>query len=79
MTKNKWELWKEKNPGDSVRPWDMINPKIEKISEEEAKKRLDICFSCDRLIKLTTQCKECGCFMNLKTKLPHASCPIGKW
>lgn len=79
MTKSKWELWKEKNPGDSVRPWDMINPKIEKLSEEKSQKRLDICFGCDRLIKLTTQCKECGCFMNAKTKLPHASCPIGKW
>lgn len=77
--KSKWELWKEKNPGDPARPWDMMNPNIEKLSEEDAKKRLEICLSCEHLIKVTTQCKKCGCFMNLKTKLPHASCPVGKW
>lgn len=79
MKKSKWELWKEKNPGDSVRPWDMMNPKIERVSDEIAKKRYDMCLSCDKLIHVTKQCKECGCFMNAKTKLPHASCPIGKW
>lgn len=79
MTKSKWELWKEKGKGDPVRPWDMINPKIERVSEQEANKRLNICLGCDRLIKLTTQCKECGCFMNAKTKLAHSSCPLGKW
>jgi hypothetical protein len=62
-----------------ARPWDVFNKNIEKINTEEQKKRLDICFSCDRLIKLTTQCKECGCLMNLKTSLPHAFCPLGKW
>jgi hypothetical protein len=31
------------------------------------------------LIKLTSQCKKCGCFMEAKTKLPNAECPIGKW
>ena len=25
------------------------------------------------------KCKECGCFMNRKTWLKDASCPIGKW
>jgi hypothetical protein len=79
MSKNKWEMWKEKNPEDALMPWDMLNPKIEKASEEVAKKRLKICMSCDRLIKSTKQCKECKCFMNLKTKLAIASCPIGKW
>jgi hypothetical protein len=79
MTKSKWELWKEKNTGDTVRPWDMINPKIEKLSKEDAQKRLDICMSCDRLFKKTVQCKECGCYMPAKTQLPHASCPLGKW
>ena len=79
MTKSKWELWKEKNAGDKIVPWDIINPKIEKLSKEETNKRLDICLNCDRLIKLTRQCKECGCFMDMKARLPHASCPIGKW
>lgn len=79
MTKTKWELWKEKNPGDKIVPWDLINPKIEKLNKEDTDKRLEICLSCDRLIKLTRQCKECGCFMDMKARLPHASCPIGKW
>ena len=76
---SKWDLWKEKSNGDTVRPWDMINPKIEKLSEKESSKRLNVCLGCDRLIKLTNQCKECGCFMDMKVKLPHATCPIGKW
>jgi hypothetical protein len=79
MSNSRWDIWKEKNKGDKVVPWDIINPKINKLSEEESQKRLDMCLSCDRLIKVTTQCKECGCFMNAKTKLPHAYCPIGKW
>jgi hypothetical protein len=77
--KNKWQMWKEKNPEDPARPWDLLNPKIKNVSPEVAKKRLDICYGCDRLIKSTHQCKECGCIMNLKVKLPHASCPLGKW
>ena len=79
MTKTKWQIWKEKNSGDVVRPWDIINPKIEKLPKKEYQKRLDICLGCDRLIKSTKQCKECGCFMNIKAQLPHASCPLGKW
>jgi hypothetical protein len=75
---SKWQEWQEKN-NDNVKPWDMFNPNIEKLSEEVAQKRLDMCLGCDRLIKITNQCKECGCFMNLKTKLPNAFCPIGKW
>ena len=76
---SRWELWKEKNNGDTVRPWDMLNPKIEKLPKIDFNKRLNICLGCDRLIKLTNQCKECGCFMDLKAQLPHATCPIGKW
>lgn len=41
--------------------------------------RLDICRSCPELIKFTLQCKQCGCFMAIKTKLQGATCPIGKW
>ena len=62
-----------------ARPWDIFNKNIQQIGVEEQRKRLEICHSCDRLIKLTTQCKECGCFMNAKTALPHAFCPLGKW
>lgn len=79
MKKTKWQIWKESNKEMISRPWDFINPKIKKVSNKIAKERYDICLSCDKLILLTKQCKECKCFMNLKTQLPHASCPIKKW
>lgn len=62
-----------------ARPWDLFNKNIQKVSEDISEKRMSICNSCEHLIALTSQCKKCGCFMNLKTKLPHAECPIGKW
>lgn len=72
-----WKRYKE-NLGDS-RPWDLINPNTEYLNDEDTGKRLDLCRSCDKYIKLTHQCKMCGCFMNLKAKLKNASCPLGKW
>tara|TARA_Y100001963_G_C6462933_1_gene301015 strand:- start:148 stop:516 length:369 start_codon:yes stop_codon:yes gene_type:complete len=42
-------------------------------------KRWDECSSCEYLIKATNQCKKCGCFMKVKTKISTARCPIGKW
>lgn len=72
-----WKQWKE-NLGET-RPWDLINPTTEYVSKEIAEKRFLICRSCPELIKLTKQCKKCGCLMHLKTKLENATCPIGKW
>jgi rRNA maturation protein Nop10 len=46
---------------------------------EIAKDRLDVCKECERYIKLTTQCRECGCFMSVKTLWPSANCPLDKW
>lgn len=77
MTKSKWQQYKE-NLGET-RPWDLINPNIENVSKEIADSRYSICKGCPEFIKLTTQCKKCGCFMHLKTKLPNAECPLGKW
>lgn len=64
--------------GDT-RPWDMLNPNTEYLPEAEANARYDICKACPELIKLTKQCKKCGCFMAAKTKMTAAKCPIGKW
>jgi len=72
-----WQKYKEKL--GTTRPWDVVNPNIEKASEEEASKRFNICEQCPELIKITKQCKQCGCFMKLKTQLKEAKCPIGKW
>jgi hypothetical protein len=64
---------------NKVRPWDLINKNKPKVDDLIKKSRLDICLSCPELIKLTTQCKKCGCFMQAKTKLKEATCPLGKW
>lgn len=72
-----WEEWK-KNLGDT-RPWDMWDPNIEKASDEKTIERFEICSTCPELLKITKQCKKCGCFMALKTKLENATCPMGKW
>lgn len=67
-----------------VRPWDLLRSKApgsagERVSAEEKDRRMSICQECPRFVKLTSQCLECGCIMNLKTKLAAATCPLGKW
>jgi hypothetical protein len=74
--KSRWEQYKEKN---GVTPLDLLNPKARKIDESHAQGRMDICKACPELIQLTDQCKKCGCFMQFKTKLEGAKCPLGKW
>jgi hypothetical protein len=75
--KSAWQRYKE-NLGDT-RPWELLNPNTEWASDEVAENRYSICNQCPELIKLTKQCKKCGCFMFAKTKLEKATCPIGKW
>lgn len=41
--------------------------------------RMSICERCDRFDKESKRCKECGCFMRMKVKIPDMKCPIGKW
>lgn len=71
-----WEKYKQ-SLGET-RPWDMID-KENYTEKSVAEERLSICKGCPELIKLTTQCKKCGCFMTAKTKLKKATCPLGKW
>ena len=61
------------------RPWDLFNKKIGRVEKDVALERLSICLGCPELIRLTKQCKICKCFMDAKTKLPNASCPLNKW
>jgi len=72
-----WQKYKQ-NLGDT-RPWDLLNPNTEYVSDDLHSDRLNICKACPEFISLTTQCKKCGCVMNFKTKLEKATCPIGKW
>jgi hypothetical protein len=74
---NAWQQYKQ-NLGD-VRPWDLLDPTAEKAVPEEATRRLSICLDCPELIQITKQCKKCLCFMQAKTKLQAAHCPINKW
>jgi hypothetical protein len=74
---SKWKAYKERL--GETRPWDMINPNTEYVTEEESERRYDVCKACPELIELTKQCKQCGCFMAMKTKLAKAECPLKKW
>jgi hypothetical protein len=47
------------------------------VNDETQQKRLNICKTCDQFID--GRCKSCGCFMEQKTKLEAATCPISKW
>lgn len=78
-----WEEYKKKRAlelqnGASVKPTDMLN-RANYTDAVSANARLEICEACPSLLKLTHQCKECGCFMKLKVKLAEATCPLGKW
>lgn len=68
------------NPFDRpAKPWDLFNKNLGRVATEIATERLNTCKGCEHYVELTHQCTECGCIMNAKTKLPNASCPIGKW
>lgn len=69
----------ENNKNSEVGPMDLVNPNTEWASEEKSSNRFDICKTCPELVKFTSQCKKCGCFMKVKTKLEKAECPVGKW
>jgi hypothetical protein len=75
MTDNEIPKWERVK----ARPWDLLNKNIEHVEKDVAEFRLNICKACPEYIKTTHQCKKCGCIMNLKVKLPHASCPLNKW
>ena len=65
------------NITDSV--GEMSKGKSPFCSKDSINQRMSLCNACPHFVKTTTQCKRCGCFMSAKTKLKHASCPIGKW
>jgi len=69
----------ENNKNSHVGPMDIINPNTAWATNEKSSERFNICKSCPELIKFTSQCKKCGCFMKVKTTMEYASCPIGKW
>ena len=40
---------------------------------------IDSKYTVDNCNLITQQCKKCGCFMKIKTKLKNATCPLQKW
>lgn len=62
-----------------ARPWDLFNKNLGRVGERVAVDRMEICRACPELIQATGTCKKCGCFMQAKTKLPNAECPLHKW
>lgn len=50
-----------------------------KLPENLREERLTLCKNCEFFFEPTTTCSKCGCFMTLKTYMPFASCPVGKW
>lgn len=73
---SRWEEYKKKN---GTTPIDLLNPKTKKASADLASSRFAICAKCPDLISITNQCKNCGCFMHIKTKLEGSKCPLNKW
>ena len=73
---SRWEQYKEKN---GVTPLDLLNPKTKKTESSLADERFEICKACPELIPVVSQCKQCGCFMKIKTTYEAAKCPLGKW
>ena len=63
---------------DSVSPLDLLSSD-NYTTKEVRNRRFDVCKGCDRLFKPTRTCRECGCFMALKTWLKDAACPKDKW
>ncbi len=49
------------------------------MPEGESERRLNICRGCTEFLPETTQCRQCGCYMNLKTQLATSVCPLGLW
>lgn len=81
---NYFEKWEKKNnklikkQKKNVTPFDLLSHK-NYTDEELANARYEICLTCPQLINFSKQCRKCGCFMAVKTKLSEASCPMGKW
>lgn len=74
---NAWQEYKNKL--GNTRPWDIFKQEAYNTDEQTAIDRYAICLECPKLIKITKQCKECGCVMPLKVKLKEAVCPLKKW
>ncbi len=69
----------------NLREWakDLLLGQADKVPPELKMARMKLCESCDELshaIPFTTGiCKQCGCFVAMKTDYVKSSCPLLKW
>ncbi|MGO8750659.1 MAG: DUF6171 family protein [Thermoguttaceae bacterium] len=47
------------------------------VARESFRVRVEQCLSCEH--RTDSRCTVCGCFFDLKARLPHEDCPIGRW
>jgi hypothetical protein len=64
---------------DDVTFFDLFDPNKPRSDQALIEQRLAICNVCPAFKKNTQRCKYCGCFMQLKSTLQQAKCPVGKW
>lgn len=69
-----WDMSDNKD----VTPFDMLK-RNNKVTQEMYDQRMSICRTCENFKERTQRCGLCHCFMNMKTRLSGANCPIGKW
>lgn len=77
-----WEEYKKrKEELDAIAKLSQVSTETsyEKINEVESLARLSICRDCPALVKFTSQCTHCGCFMPSKVEFKTSTCPLGKW
>lgn len=67
-----------KDNGD-VEFLDLFDPGQPRSDKEMIESRLAICNTCPMFNKTFQKCRQCGCFMKLKTTLVQAKCPLGHW
>jgi hypothetical protein len=68
-----------REPAKDVTFFDLFDPSEERSDKELIEQRLAICNECPWFNKRSARCRQCGCYMKLKTTLERAKCPMGKW
>ena len=52
---------------------------FQKASNDIKNARIDICKQCELYNESDSTCKECGCYLEIKTSWASEKCPLGKW
>lgn len=62
---------------------DLLSGNLEYVQNHIKEERAGVCRSCEHIQNLPGakigRCGKCGCFMDAKTALSKATCPINKW